>query len=81
MKKFALAQRVVFGLAVAATVAAPMAASARDGWGHGNGDRRGYDRGHDRGYGNRGYDNRAMANARGRRGDVFATPLITGLRE
>ncbi len=51
MKKFALAQRVVFGLAVAATVAAPMAASARDGWGHGNGDRRGYDRG----YGNRGY--------------------------
>ena len=58
MKKFVLAQRVVFGLAVAATVAAPMAASARDGWGHGNGDRRGYDRG----YGNRGYGYRDHGN-------------------
>lgn len=46
MKKFVFAQRVVLGLAVAATAAAPMAASARDGWGHGNGDRRGYDRGY-----------------------------------
>lgn len=42
MKRFVLAQRVVLGLAVAATAAAPMAASARDGWDHD----RGYDRGH-----------------------------------
>jgi len=52
MKKFALAQRVVLGLAVATTAMAPMAASARDGWGHDNGYRGGHDRGnwnHDRG--------------------------------
>ncbi|MET3653280.1 hypothetical protein [Dyella japonica] len=42
MKRFVLAQRVVLGLAVAATAAAPMAASARDGWGHDGG----YGRGH-----------------------------------
>lgn len=45
MKKFALAQRVVLGLAVATTAMAPMAASARDGWGHDHDYRGGHDRG------------------------------------